>query len=283
MGLETQASLNRLQHDIPEGFVAPAAWLAEKGYSHQLLKKYRDHGWLESPVRGVYRRPGPPLKWQHVVGSLQNLLGLPVHVAGRTALEMQGLAHYLRLGRGQTIHLRSPEPLPKWVHRLGIEERFAVRRDRLFSPPGRFLTSTNFRVEKGRTESSPTDPLRVGLTQTAWGPWDWPITHSTVERAFLELLEDVPKRESVEDADAMMQGLTTLSPRRLMELLRNCRSVKVKRLFFALAERHRHAWFKHLDASQIDFGRGKRAIVAGGRMHPKYRITLPRTLDADTE
>ncbi len=283
MGLENPASLIRLQRDLPEGLVVSAAWLAKKGYSHQLLKKYRDHGWLESPVRGVYRRPGPPLKWQHVVGSLQNLLELPAHVAGRTALEMQGLAHYLRLGGGQVIHLRSPAPLPTWVDHLGIAERFAMRPDHLFSRPGRFLTSTNARVEEARAEYAPTDPLRVGLTQTAWGPWDWPITHSTVERAFLELLEDVPRRESVEDADAMMQGLTTLSPRRLTELLTDCRSVKVKRLFFALADRHQHAWFKHLDASKIDFGSGKRALVAGGRMHPKYRITLPRTLDADTE
>jgi hypothetical protein len=258
MGLENQPGLKRLQYDLPEGLVAPAAWLAGKGYSHQLLKKYRDHGWLESPVRGVYRRPGPPLKWQHVVGSLQNLLELPVHVAGRTALEMQGLAHYLRLSRGETIHLCSPEPLPKWIDRLGVEERFVARPDHLFSPPDRLPTNDNVRVEETHAEYSLTAPLRVGLTQTAWGAWDSPITHSTVERAFLELLEDVPKRESVEDADAMMQGLTTLSPRRLMELLTDCRSVKVKRLFFALADRHQHAWFKHLDASKIDFGRGKR-------------------------
>lgn len=47
----------------------------------------------------------------------------------------------------------------------------------------------------------------------------------------------------------------------------------------ALAERHGHAWFSHLSLDGVDLGRGKRSLVSGGRLHPRYQITLPGDLD----
>ncbi|MGH8680827.1 MAG: type IV toxin-antitoxin system AbiEi family antitoxin domain-containing protein [Burkholderiales bacterium] len=281
MSEQKSSKLNHLQILLPEGVLVTTAWLVAHGYPRSLLAKYAQRGWLESPARGVYRRPGPPLKWQHVVGSLQNLLQLPVHVGGRTALEMQGHAHYLRLGPGGVIFLYSAQRLPRWVGQVGVQERFVIRSDRLFAepepaPPGRLVAERTAAYELA-------DPQRVGLTTVAWGSWDSPLTHSTLERACMEMLDEVPHAETVEDADAMMQGLTTLSPRRVTALLEACRSVKVKRLFLALAERRAHAWFKHLDLSAVDLGRGKRALVPGGKLSVKYRITLPRSLDGDTE
>ena len=67
----------------------------------------------------------------------------------------------------------------------------------------------------------------------------------------------------------------SLRPRQLTALLTACRSVKVRRLFFVFADKHRHAWRKHLDTSGIDFGSGPRALVDGGRLHPTYRIYVP--------
>ena len=58
-----------------------------------------------------------------------------------------------------------------------------------------------------------------------------------------------------------MEGLADLSPRRLDALLRRTRSVKVKRLFFWLAERQGHAWAKRLEPSDFDLGRGKRVLA----------------------
>jgi hypothetical protein len=71
-----------------------------------------------------------------------------------------------------------------------------------------------------------------------------------------------------------------LSPRRLQALLTDCRSVKVKRLFFWFAERHNHAWLQNLDRAGIDLGKGKRMLVRGGKFDPKYNITVPENLDA---
>lgn len=71
-----------------------------------------------------------------------------------------------------------------------------------------------------------------------------------------------------DNLDMIFQGLTNLRPKRLMTLLRACRSIKVKRLFFVFADRHAHAWVKHLDKSAVDFGSGPRALVKAGKLHP---------------
>jgi hypothetical protein len=42
-----------------------------------------------------------------------------------------------------------------------------------------------------------------------------------------------------------------------------------------LAEKQAHPWFKQLDVSKVSLGSGKRMLVAGGRLDPKYLITVP--------
>jgi hypothetical protein len=66
----------------------------------------------------------------------------------------------------------------------------------------------------------------------------------------------------------------------LQKLLEDCKSVKVKRLFFFFADRHNHAWLKRLDRSRIDLGKGKRMLVRGGKLDPTYEITVPEDLYA---
>jgi len=61
----------------------------------------------------------------------------------------------------------------------------------------------------------------------------------------------------------------------VQSLLEQCASVKVKRLFLHLAEKHNHAWFKSLDLAKVSLGSGKRMLVPGGRLDPKYLITVP--------
>lgn len=109
-------------------------------------------------------------------------------------------------------------------------------------------------------------------------PWRWPIKMSSAERAILEVLDELPKNESFHSIDMMFQGMVNLRPKLLTALLAQCRSVKVKRLFFVYADKHAHAWLKHIDRSQIDMGSGDRALVPGGRLHPVYRITVPADL-----
>jgi hypothetical protein len=108
---------------------------------------------------------------------------------------------------------------------------------------------------------------------------DSALVCSTPERAMLELCDGVSDAALVYEADALMQAMTTLRPQRVGLMLRHCRSIKAKRLFLALAERHKHAWLSHVSLDGVELGRGKRALVPGGRLHPTYQITLPGDLD----
>lgn len=280
MSVEKSSRLNSLQRDLPEGLLAPTVWLRAKGYSDQLLNKYRTAGWIESPARGVYRRPGPALKWQHVVASLNRLMPHLPHVGGLTALELRGYAHFLKSRGPDEIHLYSKEKLPAWLRNLPLKERFVEHRAVLFdATKGVAAMLGSDSADAVRS----TDARRQSLVEEPWGPWDWNILYSVAERAILELLDEVPQRESVEHAAEIISGLADLSSRRLIALLGACRSVKVKRLFLALASRQKHQWVARVvdaaDRGDIDLGKGKRALVPGGKLDPKYLITLPEALD----
>lgn len=276
-----QSKLSRLQAELPAGLLATGEWLKARGYYRQLLSHYVSSGWLESPARGVYRRPGEPLKWQQVVVSLQSLLRLPVHVGGLTALEIQGYGHFVRMSGVMAIHLYSLAHLPSWLAKLPIQDGFVVHRERLFDEEEPGFAEADAHV--ARDAGAHAMPLRTGLTQIVWGEYDRPITYSTAERAMLELLDEVPQRQSIEHAALLMQGLADLSSRRVLGLLKVCRSIKAKRLFLALASRHGHHWVapvvEAVDRGEVDLGKGKRSLVSGGKLHPKYLITLPEESD----
>ena len=276
MSVEKRKKLNQLQRLLPEGLLADTRWLESKGYSSALLSLYAARGWLEHPARGIYRRPGGMLLWQHVVVSLQSLLTLPVSVGGRSALELGGLSHYVSAQGLREAHLYSHRRLPGWVGKLDLEVRFGVHtgkglfRTALDSAPGRWNPAD---------QSFSSGELPRTLTRTRWGQWNWPLILSSPERAILEFLHEVPERETFDQADKFMEGLRTLSPHRVQTLLEDCRNIKVKRLFFWFAERHEPAWLKKIDRDRIDLGKGKRMIVRGGRLDTHYLITVPESLD----
>lgn len=272
--------LNQLQRDVPEGLLVDAAWMTAHGYSTSLRTQYVAAGWLKQPARGVFWRPRGELTWEKVVISLQHLLDYPVVVGGRTALELQGYAHYLAHERRE-VHLYGQTPLPGWLHKLPLRVRFVFHNSgRLFKndPITRGLTDVSSNFDTGA--STDTDAIHGEFNVMKWGQWDWPLTLSTPERAILELLDELPGRESFHQVDKFMEGLASLSPRRLQKLLTDCRSVKVKRLFFFFADRHRHRWLPRIDRDAIDLGKGKRMLVKGGKLDPAYQITVPEDLDA---
>lgn len=256
------SKLNRLQQELPEGLLADAKWLEANGYSSALRSHYVRAGWLDSPARRVYRRSRTPLTWQQVVTSLQTLLDLPLSVGGRTALEQQGYAHYLS-AEMREIHLYGPTRPPTWLDSLPLDLTFYWHNSlRLFSGDAGVLP-----------EPSPVMVTTAGLTL--------PIRYSSKERAVFELLDELPDHESFHQVDALFEGLSDLSPRRVQHLLETCASVKVKRLFLFFADRHGHAWKSRLNVSLISLGSGKRALVKGGRLDSTYHITVPYDLGGD--
>lgn len=281
MGTSKQEKLNSLQRSLPEGLVTDAAWLEKNGYSGALRKKYVAHGWLDKVARSVYRRPAPllpeesgekGLSCEGVVISLQTLLQARFVVGGRTALELQGFAHYLSSTPQREIHLYGTDKRPGWVLKLNLESRFVFHNaKRLFA---------NDVVLDIDDEAN--DPLaHSSYMRQRWGRWDWPLVLSSSERAILELLDEVPERETFHQADMLFEGLRNLSPRKLQPLLQSCRSVKVKRLFLWFAERHRPPWLNALNRGGIDLGKGKRVLVKGGKLDPTFNITVPESLDSN--
>jgi hypothetical protein len=97
------------------------------------------------------------------------------------------------------------------------------------------------------------------------------------ERAAMEMLYLVPAKVGFDEASLVMESLATLRPDVVQSLLETCRSVKVKRLFMYISEKHGHSWVGKLNLSWVDFGKGKRMIVSGGEFDTKYQITVPRS------
>jgi len=279
MAVQTGTKLNRLLQDIPEGLFVDSSWLEKRGYSRSLRNQYVRAGWLERPAGKLFRRPGEKLRWEQVVLSLQNLLGIPFIVGGRTALELQGFAHYLSHGVRE-VHLYGKGKPPSWLKDIQVGPRFVTHNsERLFrNDPITFgLASDGHEVEP-LTEIRLTN-LFHSSKELPWGHSVWPLTVSTAERAILELLDELPNNESFQQVDDLFSGLNTLSPRRLHKLLGDCKSVKVVRLFFFFADRHRHRWRNELVHGQFDLGSGKRELVKGGRLDKTYNITVPEDLD----
>lgn len=250
-----------------------AKWLTGRGIARASIHDYVARGWLAPVARGVYRRPvageaasPEDLDWRLVVLSLQNLLGADLHVGGASALRLFGHEHYLALGGEPDVFLYG-DGAPRWIVRVKADARFVLRRRTLFGgdPIG---------VERRSLDLS-TRTVSSEDVAKARRPWTWPLLVSSVERAVLELLNELPQEESFDNVDTIFQGLTELRPKQLMALLAACRSVKTKRLFFLFADRHRHAWRKHLDEGAVDLGAGDRQLVERGRLHPIYKITVP--------
>lgn len=271
--------LNRLERTLPEGLLVDAAWLTAHGYSTSLRSQYVSAGWLEQPARRVYRRPRRSLSWQQVVISLQTLLAQRLVVGGRTALELQGYAHYLPASILE-VHLHGPLKPPSWLGSLPLKERFLYHNSvPLFGNDLKKLPLPTLLPDKEPQPARGQRLQEVGPTVLPWGQWEWPLMVSSKERALLELLNELPDHESFHQVDMLMEGLSDLSPRKLQMLLATCRSVKVKRLFFFFADRHGHAWLKRLDQDAVDLGKGKRMLAPGGRLDPRYQITVPKDLE----
>ncbi|MCW9705738.1 type IV toxin-antitoxin system AbiEi family antitoxin domain-containing protein [Fodinibius salsisoli] len=161
-------------------------------------------------------------------------------IRSRTALELRGLGHYIKMSsRDQVILWKTPEVrLPLWFKNYNkSKSQLEVRSATLFPKDDQGLS---------------TKTLNQG-----------DITISSAERTIMEYLYDVPKREGFDEANYIMEGLASLRPNTLQQLLESCKSIRVKRLFICLAEDHNHRWFERLDSSTIDFWESKRKIMKG--------------------
>lgn len=69
MSIEKVNKLNHLLMNGNPGGLYFSAWLKENGYSDQLIKRYRDSGWLTALTKGVMFRTGDKLSSFSVLDS----------------------------------------------------------------------------------------------------------------------------------------------------------------------------------------------------------------------
>lgn len=276
MNEQRRASLNRLLAQLAPGQLVDSAWLQDQGVSRPSIHAYVQNGWLERVAPRVYRRPtgaaGSSLRWDAAILSAQALRPSTFYVGGPTALDLLGRSHYLRLGGPPTIYLYDPDrTAPSWLTKLPLDATLTVRTRPLFTDSLLGLEWRRFELGTGRLGAPVPEP-------TGANPWDHFLHVAGEERATIEMLDEIPAHVGFDHADEIFQGLSNLRPRLVARLLEACRSVRAKRLFLFYADRHAHAWAKHVDRAHVDLGKGKRQLAPAGRLDARYQITVPASL-----
>lgn len=245
---------------LPEGLVVDNKWLIKQGFNRSDVGYYLRSGALSAIQRGLYVRPGVPIKWEGLVQSLTEM-SYKVHVGGEQALVEQGFGHFVSMSKVATVHLYSASLLPKWLENWqgdGLNDGFRIVVHRLAWLEG--LGDEMY-------------------TQRSYGLRDWKIRYAQTELAVLECLHDCHVEADFQQVDRWFESLHSLSPNRLQSLLASCKSIKIKRLFGWFSDRHKHAWAKHLDWDKVDMGKGKRMIVKGGSFDKRRQITVPKSME----
>ena len=143
--IKDKLNSSRLEQVLFDGQVVDRRWLKKHGYKRTAIDYYIRSGKLESLGRGVYRRPGPPLKWEHLFYSLQEL-GYLLHVGGQSALDLQGYKHYLDFRNiKKEITLYGKSRLPSWIKNIDNNISFIAYKQKGFDKlPTNSLTTVAF-------------------------------------------------------------------------------------------------------------------------------------------
>lgn len=252
--------INKVLRAMPAGGVVTSDWLRAQGVYQQLAARYVASGWLERVGRGAYKRRGERVDLMGALYALQSQLGASLHPGGKTAFQLRGHGQFLKLWRptsfegaigegGAYLFGAAKEKVPAWF--------------KAFQPDVDYTLSNLFGAQE-----------KLGVSAMSQGSCE--VNVSSLERAMFEVCFHVPEKVGFEEALELSEGLITLRPQLVQELFEACRSVKAKRLFLYFAEKHSHAWTRELDLKKVDFGKGKRSIVAGGEYIEKYQIVVPR-------
>lgn len=244
--------LNRLLTTWPHGLILTNKYLESKSYSRDLLRKYCKGGWIVSIGRGAVAKKGNNISWIGGLNAVQTQLGLQIQPGGLTALEIHGKSQYIPTTH-RTVLLFSNihQSLPVWFRNYDWNVKIEIVKKTLFD-----------------------ENKNTGIQKKEFGGID--IWLSSAERAILEALSLVENKYGFSEVSQIFEGLMTLRPDLINDLLRKCKSIQAKRLFMYLAKSFEMPWLDGIDLSNVNLGKGKRVLVKGGRLDPEYLITVPR-------
>lgn len=244
--MQNETNLNQILKKIPHNTAVTVQWLKAQGISGSLIHAYKKNGWLKSLGAGAYSKLNDIAALDGALYALQNQLNLSFHIGGVSALSLQGVNHNISFNRKIYICGRRGEKLPKWFQKNFDNDIEVIKTE--------FLTKN------------------IGLEN--YNNKDFTFKISSKERAVLEMIYLTPDKNSLNEVYQLMELLSVLRPKLLQELLENCTSIKIKRIFLYIAEKLNYPWFSKLDIQRIDLGSGKRIIEKGGRLDKKYNIVI---------
>lgn len=223
--------------------VVTASFLLKQGFSYENLKGYVKNGYMNSLGRGAYCRAGGHPSVEESISAMSEQMGIPVHLGGKSALAKKGYVHFVPFAEmPATIFMERGVRLPAWFSHYYI---------------GRFsFVRTCFIHDSLGIEAVDGCPV------------------SSPERAFLEFLYGVPDKQLLTEAYQLLEMMLTLRPKLLNDLLARCSSIKVKRLFFLLADDLNPPWWQEINKSAIDLGSGCRVIDKGGAYNAKFNLVV---------
>lgn len=249
--------INQLLLEWVPGDLHGLDWLKERGLDQPLVFYYYKSGLLRKVGPGVFCRHNDKVQWQGLIKYLQSELEIPIHISGKTALELQGQGHYANLTNKPSLYITSYKSsyFPEWAKLSGEDFQFVFKKSSLLKNES-YLTRTE---DKG---------IEIKL--------------STRELAILELIEDLDLSNSLETVENYLNSLRTLRADMLQALLEECKSVKVKRVFLYLSEKLEMPYLQKLELKKINIGSGKRMVVRGGKLNKKFLITVDKQSDENS-
>lgn len=234
----TRTKLNTLLTQVGPGTPLTSEDLAQLGISADLAVHYVKAGWLDRLARGVFRRCNDVLQLHPSLLLLQSQLpGL--HVGGKTALDWWGMRQYVAAQPVLYLYGWKAGTLPGW-----FTQRF----------PGEYHRKRLFKEE-------PSKPLHVAMFRDSPPP---AAQVSSPERAFLELLNEVGKRQPLQEVMEIAESTYSFRAEVLDELLQHCTSVKTVRLCLQLGRDLSLPWAKKLDPTHLPTGGKSRWVSNQG-------------------
>lgn len=250
--------IQKLITNWPNGLVKTIYGLKKLGFSQDLLTHYRKSGWLESIGEGAVIKAGDTPTIYGAVWALQNDLKLNVHIGSLSSFELLGKNYHVPFGEQRVYLFGKKKRLPKWFTTYDFKTKIFYSSAKLFS-----------------------NQNDLDLREYDFGTFKLKISGEV--RAMMEFLHTIGRKRSFEldHAKHLMSAISTVRPVIVNNLLQECISVKIKRLFLLLAENYEHSWVKRIEYDKIDLGKGVRTLTKNGKLHKKYQITLPPTLLID--
>ena len=252
MGVKIKSILQDSNHNG----VLTTSWLEKQNVTRTEQTQYVRSGWLVRIVPGIYHLANVKPTLYGTLASIDEQEGLNYRIAASSALALQGYTHYLSLGQ-QQAHIITPSDrrLPKWMG----EYKWDMA-----------LHEFSTKVFDGATGVTTIEQNGVRLRV------------SSPELAVMECLHLAPEIYNLMDVYYLMESLTTLRASLVTQLLGQCGSIKVKRLFLYMAGKANHPWFNRLDLSNVTLGSGPRSFAKSGVTVAEYNIVIPKEL-ADYE